>query len=1115
MVGSLDAQRIEAEIIGAGSGTDPFSAAVRATRMPMVITNPRLPDNPIVFCNDSFCRLTGYARAEILGRNCRFLQGPGSDPATIQRLRDALAARAPLQVDLRNYRKDGEPFWNRLLMAPVFDEAGALAYFFASQVDVTIERERLAALESDNASLTVEVADRLAAQRESETRLRIATESARIAVWEVELASRKLTATPTLNTVYGVAAGTVPSFADIRAVAHPDDAATVATAFDRAARGDGEYHVSYRVQRQDGEIGWVEARGQVVRADDGRPIRIFGVSTDITARKIAEEKLALSEESLRLATEAAGVGTWDLDLTTDTLTWSDRTKAMFGISPGVPCSMADFYAGLHSHDRDAVSAAFAAAIDPDLRREYDVEYRTVGKEDKLVRWVAAKGNALFANGRCMRALGTAIDITDRRRTAARQAFLLRLADDLRTLGDPRAVLRAAMKGLGPELNANRVGYSQVQDDDTTILLETAYLDAAASLDGTWRLDDFGPDLIERNRAGEVVVCPDTELDPAIAQETWRAIGTRSFMSVPLVREGRFRASLFVMRNEPSAWNPDDVRLVEDVAARTWDAVERARAEAELHDSEERLRAVIAAAPIGLIFASAPDGRITGGNAQAERILRHPILPSANVDEYGQWVGFHLDGRQIEGHEYPLARALAGEERPELEASYQRGDGTQAYLKFIGAPVRRAGGEIVGGVVASLDVDRERRAEAALKDLNATLERRVEERSAELLLAEQALRQAQKMEAVGQLTGGIAHDFNNMLAIVLGSLDLLKRRLPADDARALKYTEQAMVGARRAATLTQRLLAFSRRQPLQPVPVDVNRLVTGMSELLRGSLGGAVQLETVLAGGTWPVFADPNQLENVILNLGINARDAMPDGGRLTVETQNAHLDARYVATEAGVAPGQYVLIAVTDSGTGMPESVVAKAFDPFFTTKPVGKGTGLGLSQVHGFVHQSGGHVKIYSEVGVGTTVKLYLPRLVGAQPAEPADTAEQALNGDRELVLVVEDEDAVRAMSAEVLRELGYRVIEADGAAAALTQLDGHPEVALLFSDIVMPEVNGAKLAELARQRRPGLKVLFTTGYSRDAVVHNGVIGPGVDLIGKPFTVEDLSLKVRAVLDA
>ncbi|RYF48443.1 MAG: response regulator, partial [Comamonadaceae bacterium] len=319
-----------------------------------------------------------------------------------------------------------------------------------------------------------------------------------------------------------------------------------------------------------------------------------------------------------------------------------------------------------------------------------------------------------------------------------------------------------------------------------------------------------------------------------------------------------------------------------------------------------------------------------------------------------------------------------------------------------------------------------------------------------------------------------------------------------------------------AVLTQRLLAFSRQQPLQPEPTNINQLVSGMSELIMGSMTTDIRFETVLSGGVWHADVDRNQLENVLLNLAVNARDAMPEGGRLTFETQNAHLDEHYVADHPGLPAGQYVLIAVTDTGSGMPADVVAKAFDPFFTTKAPGKGTGLGLSQVYGFIKQSGGHVNIYSEPGRGTTIKVYLPRLmeVREQASVQVKSADLPTADDDEVVLVVEDEAAVRQFSVEALTVLGYRVMEADGAAAALKLLAEHPEIQLLFTDVVMPDISGRKLSDEARLRYPALKVLFTTGYSRNAVVHNGVLDPGVDLLGKPFTVEALAAKVRDVLD-
>ncbi|WP_061930716.1 PAS domain S-box protein [Aureimonas sp. AU22] len=409
-----------------------------------------------------------------------------------------------------------------------------------------------------------------------------------------------------------------------------------------------------------------------------------------------------------------------------------------------------------------------------------------------------------------------------------------------------------------------------------------------------------------------------------------------------------------------------------------------------------------------------------------------------------------------------------------------------------------------------------RAEAALIELNATLEERVRERTAELERTSDVLRQAQKMEAVGQLTGGIAHDFNNMLSVIIGSLDLLGRRLPEGEARLRRYADNAMEGARRAATLTHRLLAFSRQQPLNPQAVDLNKLVSGMSELMRRTLSGNIRLETVLGGGLWSCSVDANQLENVLVNLAVNARDAMPDGGRLTIETQNAHLDDRYVAADVGIVAGQYVLVAVTDTGTGMPPEVMAKAFDPFFTTKEIGKGTGLGLSQVYGFVKQSDGHVKIYSEPGRGTSVKIYLPRLVAEHdtPDRPEAVLPELTDPSAELILVVEDDESVRRVTLEAVQELGYRTVEADGAAEALRLLGQRPDIDLLFTDVVMPDIDGRQLAEEARRQRPDLRVVFTTGYTRNAIVHHGVLDPGVRLLTKPFSLEDLAAKLRDALD-
>ncbi len=442
--------------------------------------------------------------------------------------------------------------------------------------------------------------------------------------------------------------------------------------------------------------------------------------------------------------------------------------------------------------------------------------------------------------------------------------------------------------------------------------------------------------------------------------------------------------------------------------------------------------------------------------------------------------------------------------------------------------------------AQTELTERRRTEAALREaeerqlkLNETLEAKVAERTAELksanerLVAEaaecermgEALRQAQKMEAIGQLTGGVAHDFNNLLTIILGNLETIQRQLGSgagDRARLERSVENALRGARRAASLTQSLLAFARRQPLEPKPIDVNRLVLAMSDLLGRTLGEHIQVTSALGDALWAANADPNQLEAALLNLAVNARDAMPHGGRLTIETANARLDRNAAPLQPDLMPGHYVVVVVTDTGAGMTREVLVRAFDPFFTTKDVGHATGLGLSQVYGFVKQSGGHVKIQSDVGKGTTVKLYLPRSDAAVGmAETSLPKKAPLTAHSEIILVVEDDEDVRAYTTDVLRELGYRVLQAPNGQQGLDLLMREPGVRLLFSDIGLPGgMNGRRLAEEARHRRPDLRVLFTTGYAADALVHDGRLDPGVQLITKPFTYPALAAKLREVLD-
>lgn len=406
-------------------------------------------------------------------------------------------------------------------------------------------------------------------------------------------------------------------------------------------------------------------------------------------------------------------------------------------------------------------------------------------------------------------------------------------------------------------------------------------------------------------------------------------------------------------------------------------------------------------------------------------------------------------------------------------------------------------------------------ELRLQTTLETLEQQVEERTAQLRHNEEALRQSQKMEAVGQLTGGIAHDFNNMLTGIIGSLELLRRRLARGRTEDLdSLIDLGVTSANRAAGLTHRLLAFSRRQSLDSKAVQMNTLVLSMGELLQRSLNESIRLDMQLDEQLWVAEADPNQLESALLNLVLNARDAMPNGGNLVVQTRNRHLDADFTEAYPNLAPGDYVVLSVQDTGCGMPEAVISRAFDPFFTTKPIGQGTGLGLSMIYGFSKQSRGHVTIDSEVDKGTTVNLYLPRFVGEEIHEPQVATQHAPYAqDGETVLIVEDDPAVRVLVSAVLSELGYAFVEAADANGALPILQSSQRIDLLISDVGLPGMNGRQLAEIGRQVRPGLRVLFITGYAEHAAVRGGFLDPGMQMITKPFTFDLLTAKVREMI--
>jgi len=761
----------------------------------------------ILIGNQGTTELIGLPPEQYVGRTDAELLGDPAQAAAVMATDERIMASGRSeQLEEEVSFPDGRRAWWLSTKSPLRDVDGNVVGLVGTSLDIT---------------------DRKAAeahQLEIEQRYRLAAHATNDAVWDWRMADGHVIWNEALRTLFGHVERETDAQWWLDHI-HPEDRQAVDTGIHAVIDGDRTgWSSEYRFRRADGSYAVVLDRGTVLRGAHGEPIRMIGAMLDLSGRKAAERALAQSEERLRFATEAGDLGFWDVDLVNDVLIWPPRTRAMFGIAVDAPLGLHDFEAGLHPDDHAATMAAFNAAADPRQRALYDVEYRAIGKDDGVERWVSAKGRGLFEGDRCVRVLGVAIDITTRKR-----------------------------------------------------------------------------------------------------------------------------------------------------------------------------------------------------------------------------------------------------------------------------------------------------ADARLQELNERLESRVQQEVAERTRVEDALRQSQKMEAVGQLTGGIAHDFNNMLATVIGPLDLLAARFGDSDPRAKRYIDMAIDGARRAAQLTQRLLAFSRQQPLQPVPMDANQLVAGMSDLLVHSLGSSIRLQTVLTPALWWVHIDGNQLENVILNLAVNARDAMPGGGRLSVETANCRIGESPDPAHPRVPAGDYVVLSVTDNGSGMPPEVIAKAFDPFFTTKKVGQGTGLGLSQVYGFVKQSSGHVRLRSEPGAGTTVSIYLPRLLtdGIVIETSPDRAPHPLPANDALILVVDDEPAVRRFSVDALTELGYRVLEADGASAALEQLRTHPDIALLFTDVVMPEVNGRQLADEAQRRHPGLRVLFTSGYSRNALEHDGVLDTGIQLISKPFTVQALAIRVQATLAA
>ena len=688
------------------------------------------------------------------------------------------------------------------------------------------------------------------------------------------------------------------------------------------------------------------------------------------------------------------------------------------------------------------------------------------------------------------------DLREPRLAEARREALLELADRMRDLEDPAQMAFVAAEIMGRTLGVDRAGYGTLAADGDTLRITRDWTapgcDTAA---GTHQMEQYGS-CIEALGRGETIAIADVAQDirTAGSQAALRSGGVQALVNLPLIEQDRLVALFYINHRQPRSWSDEELGFVRDIGERTRTAIERRQAEARLRD-----------------LAAMLEQQVEQRTRERDRIWRvsQDLLGICDTD--GRWLGINpawqallgwdadvIIGRTTAWLEHPddrlatqveIGRLAAGNRSLAFENRLQMRDGRYRHLSWTAVP------EDGRFYCVGRDVTAEREAAEALRQ------------------AEERLHQSQKMEAVGQLTGGLAHDFNNLLTGITGSLELLGTRIAQGRAaEAGRYIAAAQGAAQRAAALTHRLLAFSRRQTLDPRPVGVNDLVAGIEELIRRTVGPSIEMEVVAAPELWTVLVDPNQLENALLNLCINARDAMPNGGRITIETANSRLD-QATARQQDIPPGQYLSLCVHDTGTGMTPDVIARAFDPFFTTKPLGQGTGLGLSMIYGFVRQSGGGVRIRSVPGQGTSLCLYLPRHLGTEDAAVPDTkptgAPRAEQG--ETVLVVDDEATVRMLVTETLQDLGYRALEAVDGAAGLKLLQSDIRIDLLVTDVGLPGgLNGRQVADAGRVLRPTLKVLFITGYAETAVAGNGELEPGMHVLTKPFAMDALAGRIK-----
>jgi PAS domain S-box-containing protein len=998
---------------------------------------------------------------------------------------------------------------------PVRDVAGDIVMWVGLNLDVTDYRRADQALKESHArigALNGALQAEIAKGRADRERLDLAlAASGVVGVWDGDLLTGKVYGDRHFARIYGVDPAEEAEGKPLGHYfkhMHPNDVEAAAAERARMIAGADEFHNEHRVIRPDGSYIWILARGRLIRDDTGIPIRFLGVSVDITARKQAEARqsfLVTLQDLMRGLTNpddiftaaAAHLGHY---LGASRIGYGEVQPD--GETVVITC-------GYAADGVPPVNGTFAlAAFGPD----------NLARARQGITFIVNDVQATPRDGQLWDSIGTRAHVSVpliREGRYAGSFYVSQAKPHHWAPADVALIEEVASRSWDAAQRGRAELKLRESEERARLALESGGL-------GTWDYYVAEDRVVQSVRHNKIYGYDDASLAPPFAE---------GLQHIHAEDRDRVAAGMQTILATGTAWR-DEFRIIRQDGSTGWveirakpftdhtgkvirllgtiaDISERKRAEAESLANAAQFEMFAQAMP-NHVWTARPDGTLDWFN---DRALAYGGVTADKAN--GDWLSIVHPDDQSRTAALWTAAVAAGHPY-DAELRLRRHDGAYRWHIARAVPLRGEAGRILRWIGTNTDIEEQKNASQALADLNATLESQVQERTAELMAAEESLRQSQKMEAVGQLTGGIAHDFNNLLTGISGSLELLEHRLAQGRLKDLdRYIHMAQGGAKRAATLTHRLLAFSRRQELDPKPTDINQLVDGMNDLVCRTVGPQISLTFIPANESCVTLADPNQLENALLNLCINARDAMPDGGKITIEASTLQTTAA-AAKKLDIAAGDYVMLTVSDTGTGMPPEVIARAFDPFFTTKPAGEGTGLGLSMVYGFVRQTGGQAKIISAPGEGTRISLYLPRVFGAQEnaeAQP-NIAVAARAHAGETVLVVDDDPNIRMLLAEVLEELGYNVIEAEDAAQGLAVLQSDRAIDLLITDVGLPgSMNGQQMAAAARAARPGLKILFITGYADKAAADKAQAGTYT--VAKPFALDALANRIKTIISA